>query len=91
MEQDTHRETQDDRREFLKKCGQFAVVTPPAVTFLLSTSMSSQAIASSGGRPARGFGSKKHGHSGARGHGGGPGKNKLAKTRKAKARAGKKK
>ncbi|MDX0470249.1 hypothetical protein GOC67_31990, partial [Sinorhizobium medicae] len=28
----------DDRREFLKSCGRFAIVTPPAVTMLLSTS-----------------------------------------------------
>ena len=26
------------RREFLKKCGRFAVVTPPAMTLLLSVS-----------------------------------------------------
>src|SRR5262249_35268698 len=25
----------DDRREFLKRCGKFAVVTPPAMTMLL--------------------------------------------------------
>jgi hypothetical protein len=42
-------ETNEDRRDFLKKCGTFAAVTPPAVTFLLSTSMSSKAIAKSGG------------------------------------------
>lgn len=41
---------EDDRRAFLKKCGTFAVITPPAVTFLLSTSMSSKAIAGSSGR-----------------------------------------
>lgn len=39
---------EDGRRDFLKKCGSFAVITPPAVTFLLSTSMTSKAIASSG-------------------------------------------
>ena len=26
----------DDRREFLRKCGRFAAVTPPAMTMLLS-------------------------------------------------------
>ena len=51
-------EHNDDRREFLKKAGTFAAVTPPAVTFLLSTSMSSQAIAKSGGGP-RGNGKPK--------------------------------
>jgi hypothetical protein len=40
---------EDDRREFLKTCGKFAVVTPPAITALLSTSLTSTAIASSGG------------------------------------------
>lgn len=39
----------DDRREFLKKCGKFAVVTPPAVTALLSTSLTSEALAYSSG------------------------------------------
>jgi hypothetical protein len=44
----------DDRREFLKKCGKFAAVTPPAITMLLSTSLTSNAIAgSSGGPPTR--------------------------------------
>ena len=64
MAQETHREADEDRREFLRKCGQFAVVTPPAVTFLLSTSMSSKAIAASNGRPGHGFGDKNHDHSG---------------------------
>jgi hypothetical protein len=39
----------DDRREFLKNCGRFAIVTPPTVTMLLSTSLTSNAIAKSGG------------------------------------------
>jgi len=38
-----------DRRDFLKKCGKFAAVTPPAITMLLSTSLTSKAIAKSGG------------------------------------------
>ncbi|MEX2451066.1 MAG: hypothetical protein WD407_09445 [Rhodospirillales bacterium] len=37
-----------DRRKFLSKCGKFAIVTPPIVTMLLSTSMSSKAVAQSG-------------------------------------------
>lgn len=37
-----------DRRKFLAACGRFSVVTPPAISLLLSTSLSSQAIASSG-------------------------------------------
>ena len=39
----------DDRRKFLAACGKFAVVTPPALTVLLSTSLNSDAIAGSGG------------------------------------------
>jgi hypothetical protein len=39
-----------DRRKFLAACGKFAVVTPPAITMLLSTSLNSTAIAHSGGR-----------------------------------------
>jgi len=41
-----------DRRKFLAACGKFAVVTPPAITLLLSTSLTSDAIAqSAGGHP----------------------------------------
>ena len=36
-----------DRRAFLAKAGKIAVVVPPAMTVLLSTSMSSSAIAAS--------------------------------------------
>ncbi|QPF88439.1 hypothetical protein IC762_09705 [Bradyrhizobium genosp. L] len=39
----------EDRRKFLAACGKFAVVTPPAITMLLSTSLTSDAIARSGG------------------------------------------
>jgi hypothetical protein len=39
----------EDRRKFLATCGKFAVITPPAITALLSTSLHSTAIASSGG------------------------------------------
>jgi hypothetical protein len=45
-----------DRRKFLAACGRFAVITPPALTVLLSTSLNSTAIAHSGGRGARGWG-----------------------------------
>jgi hypothetical protein len=37
-----------DRRDFLTTAGKFALVTPPAMTMLLSTSLSSPAIAASG-------------------------------------------
>jgi hypothetical protein len=46
----------DDRRKFLAKCGKFAVVTPPAITVLLSTSLNSEAIAHSGGGSSGGHG-----------------------------------
>ena len=38
----------EDRRNFLKTAGRFAAVTPPAITLLLSTSLTSDAIAHSG-------------------------------------------
>jgi hypothetical protein len=43
-----------DRRRFLAACGKFAVVTPPAMTVLLSTSLTSTAIAKSGGGSGKG-------------------------------------
>ena len=63
------------RREFLRKAGRFAVVTPPAITLLLGTSLNSRAIAMSSGsgggsggkggaRPGWGFGNSSHGHTG---------------------------
>jgi hypothetical protein len=36
-----------DRRKFLAAAGKFAVTVPPAMTFLLTTTLSSNAIASS--------------------------------------------
>jgi hypothetical protein len=53
-----------DRRKFLAACGRFAVITPPALTVLLSTSLNSTAIAHSGGRGASGWGGDDRG----RGH-----------------------
>jgi hypothetical protein len=46
---DTGTPPDDDRRKFLAACGKFAVVTPPALTLLLSTSLNSNAIARTGG------------------------------------------
>ncbi|WP_425462839.1 hypothetical protein [Mesorhizobium norvegicum] len=58
------------RREFLKKAGRFAAVTPPAVTLLLGTSLNSRAIAKSGGsKPGNGWGDKNHIHVGPPGQG----------------------
>ena len=53
----------EDRRKFLATCGKFAIVTPPALTLLLSTSLNSTAIAASSGN---------NGNNG-RGNGGGDG------------------
>jgi hypothetical protein len=51
------------RRDFLKSAGKFAAVTPPAVTFLLGTTLGSQAIAASAGtKPGHGWGDKNHTH-----------------------------
>jgi len=44
------REETEDRRRFLLTCGRFAAVTPPAMTLLLSTSLTSDAIARSGAK-----------------------------------------
>ena len=60
-------EADEDRRSFLKSCGKFAAVTPPAVSILLSTSLNSDAIARSGGSYGGGHG-HGHGHRGG-GHG----------------------
>jgi hypothetical protein len=57
-----------DRRKFLSACGKFAVVTPPAITLLLSTSLHSNAVAQSAG----GQGNDKHPNNGG-GNGGGDG------------------
>jgi hypothetical protein len=59
-------ETASDRRRFLAACGKFAVVTPPAMTLLLSTSLTSTAIAGSSGK---GSGKGNNGY----GNGGGDG------------------
>jgi hypothetical protein len=42
-----------ERRNFLAVCGRFAVVTPPVIGVLLSTSLTSTAIATSGGGGGR--------------------------------------
>ena len=39
----------EDRRRFLMNCGRFAATVPPAMTIMLSTSLSSTAIAASAG------------------------------------------
>lgn len=51
--------TEDSRRAFLAKCGKFAVVTSPAVTLLLDTSMASATVYASGKPPRHGRGSRR--------------------------------
>ena len=58
----------DDRRKFLAAAGRFAAITPPAITMLLSTSLTSDAIASSGNWGGKG-GKGNNGY----GNGGGDG------------------
>jgi hypothetical protein len=67
--EDTPAGADERRRGFLAACGRFAAVTPPAVTMLLSTSLTSAAIAKSGGRTPTGRNSDGLGGSG---HPGGP-------------------
>ncbi len=53
------------RREFLKKAGRFAVVTPPSIAILHGTSLNSKAIAASqGARPGYGWSDTNHIHVG---------------------------
>lgn len=56
-------EANEDRRKFLASCGKFAIVTPPAITMLLSTSLNSTAVAHSNGGGGNGGG-----NGGGRGH-----------------------
>jgi hypothetical protein len=44
------KDEEDDRREFLKTCGRFAAVTPPVMTALLSTTLTSTAVMASSGK-----------------------------------------
>lgn len=48
-EEDTSLSANEDRRRFLQNCGRFAVTVPPAMTIMLSTSLTSTAIAASSG------------------------------------------
>jgi hypothetical protein len=52
-----------DRRKFLAACGKFAVITPPTMTLLLSTSLTSNAITHSG-QGSYGNGNSGNGNSG---------------------------
>jgi hypothetical protein len=49
LQKDASEEHEVERRKFLAQCGRFSIATPPAITLLMSTSLTSQAIAKSGG------------------------------------------
>lgn len=51
----SHSEADQERREFLKRCGRFALVTPPAITMMLAAS-SKPAHAKPSGFPGVGWG-----------------------------------
>lgn len=55
---------QSDRRDFLKSCGKYSLTVPPVMTALLSTTLSSPAIAQSGGTGDRGDGKGSKGNEG---------------------------
>lgn len=55
---------ESDRRAFLTTCGKYAITVPPVMTVLLSTTLSSPAIAKSGGDGRSGVGSSGGGDSG---------------------------
>jgi hypothetical protein len=59
MFQETSSTPETGRRKFLAQCGKFAILTPPAITVLLSMTDQSFAHASSGGG---GYGGGKGGH-----------------------------
>lgn len=61
--------SETDRRAFLQSCGRFATTVPPAMTVMLSTSLTSDAVAMSTGY---GHGGKGRG----KGRGRGRGRNK---------------
>ena len=50
MEKRTESDMVEARRRFLATCGKFAVITPPAMTVLLSSTAQNYAVAASGGR-----------------------------------------
>lgn len=65
MKPDSLLPEEEARRDFLRKAGRFAAVTPPVITLLLGTSLNSRTIAASGGtRAGWGLGDRNHTHTG---------------------------
>ena len=71
----TESKLESDRRAFLTACGKYAITVPPAMTVLLSTTLSSPAIAKSGGDGRSGDGSGGDGSGGGDSGGGSKGEN----------------
>jgi hypothetical protein len=63
---------ESDRRSFLTACGKYSLLVPPTMTMLLSTTLTSPAIAKSGGQGGGG-GSSGGGNGGSGGGSGGGG------------------
>jgi hypothetical protein len=66
---DSNRQSENDRRSFLKSCGRFAATVPPAMTMMLATSLTSNAIAKSTGAGDAGSGGAVRSDTGGGGHG----------------------
>lgn len=76
IDHDQTHQADEDRRKFLAACGKFAVVTPPAITLLLSTSLNSTAVAQSAGNNGnRGNGNNRNNGNNGFGNGGDDGSN----------------
>lgn len=58
------------RRQFLARCGKYAVVTPPTVGLLLSATQRNYAVASSGGNNGQGNNNQGNNNQGGNGKGG---------------------
>ena len=71
MDKRSESDTLDARRRFLAQCGKFAVITPPAMTVLLSSTAQNYAVAASGG--GGGSLSRQGGGNNGFGNGGGDG------------------
>jgi hypothetical protein len=72
LDKPTEPDTLEARRRFLAKCGKFAVITPPAMTLLLSSTAQNYAVAASGNGSVSLSGGNGGGNNGF-GNGGGDG------------------
>ena len=64
MEKHNDSEMLEARRRFLATCGKFAVITPPAMTILLSSTAQNYAVAASGNAGASLSGNNGFGNGG---------------------------